>query len=180
MSEKGHRLTREIVIASIGSVVAAIIVDHFIGLGRALLFIWHLLTARVGVPVWLLSLLFITLALLFYLVGRNALRGLVLPFLAYREDVIFGIRWRWNYAGNQISGLRCYCPKCDTLLLYENGLEYSIGERFISNTIFTCEHCRWHSEKMPGKEEEVEDRVRRQIERKARSGEWKKQLEPKG
>jgi hypothetical protein len=181
--KKGHRLTREIVIATIGSTAAAILLEYFVGFGRVLLFIWHLLTAKIGVPVWLLSFLLIIIALAFYIIGRNVLRSLIIPpFLAYREDVFLGIRWRWGYEGNQLTEPQAFCPNCQTRLI----TDYAEPPRGLGpanyglHTQFICEHCNWRSNALAGTLSDIRNRIMREIERKVHVGEWQQQIESKG
>ena len=43
-------------------------------------------------------------------------------FKSYTTDMIFGARWRWEWSGNDISEIWCYCPTCDATLVYQYNL----------------------------------------------------------
>ena len=52
----------------------------------------------------------------------------------YTEDMLYGAKWRWSWAGGQILELWCFCPCCDAQLIYRE-------DRFPAKTDFICERC---------------------------------------
>jgi hypothetical protein len=92
---------------------------------------------------------------------------------AYTRDVFPGFDgavWRWQYSSVEGTVLRAapFCPRCDMVLFLRYQGARPIGYR----TTFLCEHCRWESTEIEGDPDEIEDRVKRLIDRKVRSGEW--------
>jgi hypothetical protein len=61
-------------------------------------------------------------------------------FKAYTEDLLFGAKWRWHWAGNTITKLWCYCPSCDATLVYDDSSCRSIYAN-VKKTDFICENC---------------------------------------
>ncbi|MDX1808408.1 MAG: hypothetical protein R3331_02600 [Sulfurospirillaceae bacterium] len=61
-------------------------------------------------------------------------------YLAYQEDIIYDLKWRWNWKQNTISNIWCYCPKCDCALLYDDGFYYNPISN-ITKTDLICEQC---------------------------------------
>lgn len=51
------------------------------------------------------------IVLLIYLDGRRS--DSEPTVLDYREDMFFNLKWRWNYSGNKMVRMSCYCPYCD-------------------------------------------------------------------
>ena len=97
--------------------------------------IWAALISYYSIPGWV-----------FLIVGLFALVGLVHlcvvlwpqnepAYKSYTEDMLLGAKWRWSWAGSQISNLWCFCPRCDACLVYS---EASFPEE---ETEFICERC---------------------------------------
>lgn len=102
----------------------------------AVLSVWGMLQSFHQVPGWVILLVVIPALFGLFVLGV-LLKDIVLdkhlrPYRKYTEDMIDGVRWRWRWAGNKISNLWCYCPKCDAQLVYSEGLV---------ETSFICERC---------------------------------------
>lgn len=98
--------------------------------------IWMMLNSSHSILGWLI-LVFSLLAFLGLLILAAMLlryfQGNIQPaHLSYVEDMIDGIRWRWRWVGNQISDLSCFCPSCDSRLIYHEGF---------GQTDLICERC---------------------------------------
>ena len=53
-------------------------------------------------------------------------------FINYTEAEVDGVIWRWRWEGRNIVELVCFCPRCDTQLVYD--------EDFFE-TRYICERC---------------------------------------
>lgn len=85
----------------------------------------------------------------------------------YRTDRFFGLVWRWTYGfGGQPQGIWCFCPDCDTQLVYTQ-------DRFPDRIWLTCEYCNRRLYEADGTRDYVVSQVYRQIDRKIRNGSWK-------
>ena len=93
------------------------------------------------------------------------LRRLTPAWRRYREDHFLGMRWRWDYKNSQPQNVRCYCPEDDTQLTYH----YSQTD---NEVIFRCETCERIYGSFAGDVSYVRGVIRRQIQRKLRTGEW--------
>jgi hypothetical protein len=62
-------------------------------------------------------------------------------FANYVEDQIFGAKWRWSWIASEISNLWCFCPRCDSELVYDDSSCHSIYSSTPAKTDFICEHC---------------------------------------
>jgi len=160
------------------------------GLGTFLLTIWHWCVHLVSVPVWLLILLSLyagTSLIRAYLRHRRRTRQK--PERAgdspdepnwqdYTCDIFYEIVWRWSYP-SQVGRLQLvpFCLKCDTQIHPQIGDIGPLGEK----TSYTCDHCG-NRVLLDGSQEEVVDRVSRQIQRKLRSPgeEWKIAIKTQG
>lgn len=146
--------------------------------------IWNFLKATsiylVGsatLPRWALFLL-ILLSAIFVLRGSSRLfRGSASPSMFdYREDTILGLTWRWDYGPHGPTNVWCYCPTCDTSLVYSEDrdwTEYGQGRNLV---ILRCETCGNRVKDFEGDRDYLISRVLRQIDRIQRSGEWKKRI----
>lgn len=114
---------------------------------------WQLLVLvllALAAPVWL---------------GLVLLRRLGPAWRRYREDHFLGMHWRWHYKGGQPEAIRCYCPQDDTQLTYH----YSQTDNEVH---FHCETCDRIYGSFAGDAAYVRGVIRRQIQRKLRTGEW--------
>ena len=102
----------------------------------SMLWVWAILGSSHTIPGWAI----LTIGLL-ALVGLVALGILLIASLQrdteqtyrnYTEDMLDGLRWRWEWTGNKIDRLWCFCPSCDAQLVYSEA---------ISSTLFICERC---------------------------------------
>ena len=94
--------------------------------------IWAALISHYSMPGWVFLIVG-----LFALVGLVQLCVVLWPEPAYRnytEDMLYGAKWRWSWAGGQILELWCFCPCCDAQLIYRE-------DRFPAKTDFICERC---------------------------------------
>lgn len=107
---------------------------------------------------------------------KDALRGTEEhEFLTYTEDMVDGVKWRWNWAGKKIVRFRAFCPVCDATLVYV---------REFGELLLVCERCLSDGTHAPYGErgkvvatsgltypEDVKDAAGREIDRRIRTGE---------
>lgn len=80
----------------------------------------------------------------------------------YKNDIFFGIVWRWQYSNGKPIGIWCFCPSCDTALVYEENI-------YLPRTKFHCDHCNQLLHEVQGDKEYALGQVQRQIERNLRN-----------
>jgi predicted RNA-binding Zn-ribbon protein involved in translation (DUF1610 family) len=58
-----------------------------------------------------------------------------------RELALYNVTWRWEWKGEQILGLWCYCPVCGEKLICDD--EYSRSRHLLASktTYFICGKC---------------------------------------
>lgn len=61
-------------------------------------------------------------------------------YASYVEDMSHGARWRWRWMTDQIANLWCYCPSCDSELVYDDSSCRNYLYE-VKKTDFICEHC---------------------------------------
>ena len=181
MSENSIGSVRNGVIASIiGGIILLVILDSKEYLVRFLswlwfgaLWCWEALISSYSLPGWVWIIVF-----LFVLVGVmaifQALKSLVdkPEYMAYVEDWMFGAKWRWKWMGSQgISELWCFCPRCEAMLVYQE--DWGSGK-----TDFICENCGRSTVATisGGNKDYALGAVKREIDRRIRTGEYKKKL----
>ena len=97
--------------------------------------IWLALISDYSVPGWVLFVtgIFALVALVGLAVLFWILRNQNEPaHRNYTEDMLYGAKWCWSWNGSEISNLWCFCPICDSQLVYSDSFE---------KTIFICERC---------------------------------------
>ena len=90
----------------------------------------------------------------------------------YRKDDFLGITWRWSYQRKLPVDPWCFCPDCNTELVYT----YT-GSRSDQETELFCETCNITKLRHDGDKNYLINRVLRLIERKIRTGEWKTEIQ---
>jgi hypothetical protein len=97
------------------------------------------------------------------------------PHSTYVEDVLFDAKWRWSWLADQITNLWCFCPRCDSELVYDDSSAHSLYSRDEPRTLFLCEHCnRTAVARIDGGDKDYAlGAVRREIRRRIRTGQYK-------
>lgn len=182
MGKEKDRSLRNGIIAGVVSAVVVPLLTWLFGWSDAVLgalaAVWRFFLASSSIPRWLLALwVLITLGSVYALL-KQLLRGWARAALesgwrAYTQDVFPGFDgavWRWQYSSVEGTVLRAapFCPRCDMVLL----LRYQGANYSGYHTTLVCENCRWESTEIEGSPDEIEDRVKRLINRKVRNGEW--------
>jgi len=128
-------------------------------------------------PRWILFILILLSGILVLRAAYRFIRGASGPSVFdYREDTILGLTWRWDYGPNGPTNVWCYCPACDTSLVYtedRDWTEYGQGRNVIR---LTCETCGHRIKDFEGDHNHLIGRVLRQIDRIQRNNEWKKRI----
>lgn len=93
---------------------------------------------------------------------------------AYTHDTFLGLNWRWSYISGRPVNAWAFCPDCDTMLVYSE-----LGSYFdpIRKTVLTCETCSKDMLNHEGDRDYLVEKIHRQIDRKIRTGEWKRIVE---
>lgn len=164
----------------IGSVIATLIAAFLLWLGPT---VWEYLkaaglklldffSASISLPVWLFIILLFYLAFVTLILGRRFYLDLWKKptWRDYKEDCFAKMRWIWRYHPvlDEIEDLWCFCPNDSNRLICSP--EYP-------GISFHCEFCGKKFGPTQETLQEIIDRVERQIERKKRSGDWRKVVE---
>lgn len=136
--------------------------------------VWSALTASYSLPGWALLVLLASGAfslVCVLLIMRDYFGEPEPEHKAYVEDFLFNVKWQWEWNGNNITSLGCLCPHCEGVLVVQEP-----GQLEESNVRFICEHCNYAVKAMiPGRRKHYAlDVVKRAIDRKIRTGEYKK------
>jgi hypothetical protein len=135
-----------------------------------------LFAADYSTPGWLLALLgVVTLATAIRIVAALIRGGAesTPAHLAYTADYFHGAKWRWGWNGHGIAHIWCFCPSCDSELVYDDSSCNDILRRSEPRTDFICEHCgHRHVARVPGGPKSYAlSAIEREIRRKLRTGE---------
>lgn len=183
MSENSFKSIRNGAIASViaGLVLIAVpvlrryVVSFFSWLWSGVIWCWEALNTSYSLPgwAWLLTLIlaFVGLAKIYLALKSGSEEP---EFKSYTEDFIYGAKWRWSWAGNQISNVWCFCPLCDATLVYDDSSCRSFSD--VNKTDFICENCEYTVvASIPGGDNRyATGAIRREIGRRVRTDEYKK------
>lgn len=132
-SGESHAVRNGVIATVIGGIALAILGEIWPPVKVAIIWVWERALAFVGllgesysVPGWALSvlgLLALVTVIRAVVVLRRSPAG---PHNKYVEDILFGVKWRWSWAGGDISSLWCFCPVCDGELVYDDSSAHSI------------------------------------------------------
>lgn len=143
------------------------------------MWVWGSLNASYSMSgwVWLLAGILSLIGMLNIYFGIRDVNNLEEPeWKAYVEDVIQGLKWRWEWVGGRVTGLWCFCSFCDATLVYDESSCYS----YITNdnkTDFRCENCGDRVvASMSGNKNFAIGTVEREIHRRIRTSEYKKDV----
>jgi hypothetical protein len=136
--------------------------------------VWKWLTENRAVPGWTLVLLIacgaVVLVMLVFIGWTWITRSKSSPvgWKGYTEDEFFGLKWRWQYSQSGIYRLVCFCPACDQQLYPQNRSAF----RALDRIGFRCDHCGRDLGEFDMNWDTLEDKVKRSVQRKVRTGEW--------
>jgi hypothetical protein len=129
------------------------------------------LLATYSIPNWQLYLLLLCVVYAAVSVLLLLARPRQPKVTSYRQDTFLDIIWRWSYQRKMVVDLWCFCPDCNTELVYT----YT-GSRSDQETELFCERCDITKLRHDGDKTYLLNRVIRLIERKIRTEEWKTSL----
>lgn len=108
--------------------------------------------------------------------------------ISYVTDIVFGVECEWELVptlrGFEVEDLRFYCPECKTELVciskqidyeaeFRRRPRYEVHKKFPDTSKLLCEHCHTTVFKYNGFQEDMIRRIRDEIKRRIRTGEWK-------
>jgi len=125
-------------------------------------------------PAWIFLVIsifiFISIVILYIIFRKST----VTDVTTYTEDFIYGATWKWKWEKNKITEIQCYCPNCNTILVYD---DTSSNTRYtdVNKTDFICESCKSQliTSIHGGNKNYAFNAVKREIERRIRIEEYK-------
>lgn len=177
-----HPVRTGIISTVAGTIAVAVLAELWPPVKNSLVWVWiqlkafsGLFTAYYSTPGWLLAGLGI---LSLIALGRWVSALLTRDteedsaFRAYTTDSLYGANWRWSWIGHEISNLWCFCPSCDSELVYDDSSCRDILRTQEPRTEFICEHCgHSHITSIKGGNKHYAlSAVQREIRRKLRTG----------
>lgn len=178
-----HPVRNGIIATVVGTVLVALLAELWPPAKAGLTWLWGhiksffgLLAVDYSTPSWLLALLGVvtlitTIRAIATLVrsGPESLRA----HLTYTTDCFYGAKWRWAWNSNAVAHLRCFCPSCDSELVYDDSSCDDILRRSEPRTDFICEHCgHTRVASVPGGPKSYAlSAIEREIRRRLRTGE---------
>jgi len=168
------KISKKIWLTIISTVIGGILLDLLTPLNipviiwKAITWFMHFFLFKIHLPVWSIILLMLTIPFLiglFILLFRNN------SFEKYLSDTFFEVLWEWRYSRRKIDNKKIIarCPKCKTILKTISEPEPPFG--YITNLV--CTHCGFHK-KFTFEPHELLDQVKKEIDRKIFTGEYKK------
>ena len=139
---------------------------------KGLTAMWGFFAKPVALPLGAVLLLPIvavaaTVALIVFLQHRSSA-----PYTSYTSDLVFGLVWHWDWSGDKMTNMRIFCPSCSYRLIFEE--KDPLPYPYTPDTKVECHHCgyeqHWNEPRA-----KLLDKAVREIERRIRTGEYKKQ-----
>ena len=139
--------------------------------------VFNWLIIDIQLPHWLfiVLLVFPTVSVIKFIAKLNKnSHAQKIDYHNYRQDIIFGIKWRWRYSSidDGIMELTAFCTDCDFQVYPQRTSSYQI----VDNIGFKCEDCGKELETFEFNYAVLEDKVTRKIHKYLRTGEWVKRM----
>jgi hypothetical protein len=172
-------ITEKIILALVVALIAylcSLIPGFYPTVWKGVVSSWKYLLGDASVPRWFLGLLLVVFSLYSLGIVLRIHGRLFKGPENYRHDVILHLPWRWEYYGSSITNLWCYCPECDTALVYRDSRDWSESGQGRMIVELTCEHCRRRVATYEGNCDYLVNSVKRQIAHNVRKGDWQKRI----
>jgi len=154
------------------------VVNSFFQILFGSIWTYEALLTSYNIPLWVLlviSILALITVIRFLISFQNNEKP---AYLSYKEDFIYEAKWRWKWTKDQITNIQCYCPTCDSVLVYDDS---SCSTRYtdIAKTDFICENCKSQiiTSIHGGNNTYAINAVKREIQRRIRTNEYKTSLD---
>ena len=146
-----HPVRTGVISTVVGAIAVAVLTQVWHPVKTALLWCWtqvkwffSLFTTEYSTPGWILA----TLGLLALITTVRWISAAIrrdeedkADFQSYTTDNLYGAKWRWTWIGHDVTNLWCFCPSCDSELVYDDSSCSDILRRSEPRTDFICEHC---------------------------------------
>lgn len=186
-NQESHAVRNGVIATVFGSIAMAALGEMWSPAKKVGIWLWEKISWLASCLVdtyyiqgWFLALLLL-LALITVIRFLVSLKGHKPPaFTSYVQDDLFRARWRWSWVAGEVSNLWCFCPHCDSELVYDDSSCYSIYPSGPGKTDFICEHCHHDTvSSIPGgKKDYAISVVEREIRRKVRTSEFLHLVQP--
>lgn len=174
MNSERDPIRTGIIVSVVGGVILSVVIwlvgflpTLWGGVKSAMLWVVGLLLFKIPIPVWLFIPLIVAVGTAVFLVASRFRKPREPTKRDYKKDEFSGVVWRWNFKSNgQIDDLACFCPQDDTQLVFTMHAPYE--------STFRCETCGTAYGSYLGMDVDITPQIKRQMQRKIRSGEWRK------
>ena len=157
-------------IIAAGTAASTYFLKWWPAIGRAVVAVWQFLGAKTAVWNWLLIVATIWIILTIIearLASLSARKRSAAP--PYTADEFFGLLWRWQYSGREVTHLHCLCIHCGLQVYFVDMSDYRIVPRIGSK----CDDCGNVVGPFDGTSEYLESKVIRLIHRHLREAQVK-------
>jgi rRNA processing protein Krr1/Pno1 len=177
---ESHAVRNGVIATVLGGVALAILGELWPPVKIVFVWIWVKIQAFAGlfgesysVPGWTLSILGLLALITIVRTIIGLLANTAAPHTTYVEDILFGAKWRWSWSDGGISNLWCFCPTCDSELVYDDSSARRFQVYEEPKTLFICEHCNRNvvGRVDGGNKNYALSSVEREIRRRIRTGE---------
>lgn len=146
-------------------------IDIIGALWKAIKLFVGLFVVKVTFPVWGVILLMLVIPLLIgAILMMVGLRRTEESHLTYLADNFFGVSWDWKYVGGHLydEDIVPRCPQCKTVLQPVQESAFNV----VDDVTLACHHCGFKT-RFDFNLHTLFDRVKREIDRKIVTGEYK-------
>jgi hypothetical protein len=184
--QDSHPVRTSIISTVAGTVVVAGLAEVWPPIKSGLVWCWTLLksfynlfTSEYSTPGWILAILFTLSIISVARLMATLLRKNVAEkseekaqYQSYNTDIFYGAKWRWRWNAQEIENLWCFCPSCDSELVYDDSSCRDVLRVTTPRTDFYCEHCGHNlvTSIKGGNKSYAESAIQREIRRKLRTG----------
>ena len=128
-----------------------------------------LMVIKYTIPIWGIIILFLAWPILRITLAKLISKSNIPDWHSYTADTFYGATWCWRYDVDKINDLIPRCPECSCILKSQHYSGYDV----IDHIMLKCDHCSFET-KYEFNNQELHQRVEREIDRKIHNGEYKK------
>ena len=150
------------------------VLDLLTLLSAKTILIYNILLSSYTLPLWMLLIISLFALISIIKFFFSFINNTKAEYASYIEDSIYDAKWRWKWAKDEIVNIECYCPKCDSLLVYDDSSCHTKYTEVVK-TDFICENCKSQivTSIHGGNKKYAINAVKREIQRRIRTEEYK-------
>ncbi|MDD3324626.1 MAG: hypothetical protein PHN38_05860 [Sulfurospirillaceae bacterium] len=99
------------------------------------------ISALYDIPLWIVEVLVFSIVVIILGFPFVVYKLLEPKYKKYKQDEFHNVIWKWQYRGDNITLLWCYCPVCSSALMCDDENCKATSNLHEKTTFFVCNEC---------------------------------------